>query len=99
MATFEITGPDGKTMELTAPDGATPDMIRTKVEELKSNWGTITQQKTSATGAFLTGLGQSVFGLGDEIEAGARAVYDAATTDKTLGSAYDENLASVRDRV
>lgn len=99
MATFEITGPDGKTMELTTPDGATNDMIRTKVEELKSNWGTLTQQKTSATGAFLTGLGQSVFGLGDEIEAGARAAYDAATTDKTFGSSYDENLAAVRDRV
>jgi hypothetical protein len=32
MATFEITGPDGKTMELTTPDGATNDMIRTKVQ-------------------------------------------------------------------
>ncbi|MGD9724715.1 MAG: hypothetical protein AB7U76_26055 [Pirellulales bacterium] len=100
MATFELTGPDGRKMELTTPDGATPEMIKAKIADIKANWGTIkTEPQTSATGAFLTGLGQSVFGLGDEIEAGARAAYDAATTDKGLGEAYDQNLGDVRARV
>lgn len=100
MATFELTGPDGRKMELTAPDGATPDMIKAKIEDIKANWATIkTEPQTSATGAFLTGLGQSAFGLGDEAEAAARAVYDAATTDKGLGEAYDQNLGDVRARV
>lgn len=92
MPTLEITGPDGKTIELDAPEGATPDQINAKVAEIKSNWSKVAAPNTSATGAFATGLGQSLFGLGDEIEAGVRAAFDPNKT-------YSDVLPEVRERV
>lgn len=92
MTTYEITGPDGKTVELQAPEGATPEQIDAKIAQIKSNWGNLHGSKTSATGAFLTGVGQAAFGLGDEIEAGVRAALDP---DRT----YSEVLPEVRKRV
>lgn len=92
MATYEITGPDGKTVELQAPEGATPDQINAKIAEIKSNWSAVSGPKTSAIGAFLTGVGQAAFGGGDEAEAAIRAAFDPNRT-------YDEVLPEVRQRV
>ena len=92
MATYEITGPDGKKVELQAPEGATPDQINAKISEIKSNWASLSGPKTSALGAFATGVGQAAFGLGDEIEAGVRAAIDPNRT-------YSEVLPEVRQRV
>lgn len=92
MATYEITGPDGKKVELLAPEGATPDQINAKISEIKSNWASLSGPKTSALGAFATGVGQAAFGLGDEIEAGVRAAIDPNRT-------YSEVLPEVRQRV
>lgn len=92
MAKIAITGPDGKTVELTAPDGASEQQIMAKIDAVKSNWSKVSGPSTSATGSFLTGLGQSIFGFGDEIEAGVRAGLDPEKT-------YDEVLPEVRQRV
>lgn len=92
MPTLEITGPDGKTIELEAPEGATRDQINAKVAEIKTNWSKMVAPSTTATGAFVTGLGQSLFGLGDEIEAGVRAALDP---DKTYGDVLPEVRARV----
>jgi hypothetical protein len=92
MATYEITGPDGRTVELEAPNGATPDQIRAKISEIKSNWNAVSGPKTSALGALATGVGQAAFGLGDEIEASVRAAVDPNRT-------YDDVLPEVRQRV
>lgn len=102
MAQIKITGPDGRIVTLNVPSGATEDQIMAKVGEIKSNWATIPHPddvQTTATGAFLTGLGQSAFGFGDEIEAGARALYDKAVDGGPLSDAYDRNLEQVRGRV
>lgn len=97
MATIRITGPDGRVVKITPPDGATDEQIAAKVEEVKAGWG---KPQTSATGAFVTGLGQSLFGLGDEIEAGVRAAgAKLSGSDQSLGEIYDERLKDVRDRV
>lgn len=94
-----ITGPDQRSITLNAPDGATDAQIQAKIQQVKANWANIGEQQTTATGAFLTGLGQSAFGFGDEIEAGARALYRKATEGGDIRSAYDTALADARDRV
>lgn len=69
-----------------------PDM---RFEDFKSRFQGPQQQaepQTSTAGAFATGLGQSLFGLGDEIEAGVRAAIDPNRT-------YDDIIPEVRKRV
>lgn len=92
MATYEITGPDGKTVELEAPEGATPEQVNAKIAEIKTNWGAVSGPKTTALGALVTGILQAPFGLGDEAEAAVRAAFDPNRT-------YDEVLPEVRQRV
>ena len=102
MGQIKITGPDGRSLALNAPDGASEDQIMAKINEIKANWGSIPHPdtvQTTATGAFLTGVGQAAFGFGDEIEAGARALYDKAVDGGPLGDAYDRNLDETRARV
>lgn len=95
MTRYVIAAPDGSQHIIEGPDGATPQQIEAFANATFANG----VPKTSATGAFLTGLGQSAFGLGDEAEAAVRAAYDAATSDNKFGASYDKNLTDVRQRV
>lgn len=38
MASFTITGPDGKKLTFNAPDGATGEQVRAKLDTIKSQW-------------------------------------------------------------
>jgi hypothetical protein len=50
MAGFIITGPDGRKATLNVPDGATEEQVRSKLESLKSNWGSAGQPQRSWSG-------------------------------------------------
>lgn len=41
MASYKLTGPDGRTIVLNAPDNATEEQVRAKVESIKANWDKI----------------------------------------------------------
>lgn len=95
MGAIRITGPDGRTVRITPPEGATEDQIAAKIAEVKSTWQVEqgpAPPKTSGLGALASGLGQSFFNLGDEIEAGVRAAIDPNKT-------YDDYIPEVRQRL
>jgi hypothetical protein len=97
MPRYEITGPDGAKYEISAPEGASEDDVR---EFAQSQFTAAPKrEKTGAISALAQGAGQGVsFGFSDEIEGGARAAYDAATTDKSFTDAYGERVKTARDR-
>ncbi len=83
---IKVTHPSGATVDF--PDGTDAETISGAMAQLDGNEG----PKTSALGAFATGLGQSALGFGDEIEAGVRAALDPNRT-------YEDVLPEVRQRV
>lgn len=48
MATITVKGPDGRSVRLNAPDDATPEMIQSKLADIKQNWKTIPQSAPQA---------------------------------------------------
>lgn len=87
MATYRMTGPDGKTYQIEGPEGATDAQVRAKIQE---------QIAGPKQDSFMTGLGRSVnqglsFGYADEGEALIRSLGN----DKS----YDENLAEIRGKL
>lgn len=101
MAKYRITAPDGGTYEITAPDDATEDQV---MEFARSQIGggqpqQPQRERTGAVPALLEGVGQGLtFGFSDEIEGAVRGGIDALTSDRSFGEAYDERLASARER-
>ena len=87
MATYRMTGPDGKTYQIEGPEGATDAQVRAKIQE---------QIAGPKQDSFMTGLGRSVnqglfFGYSEEGEALIRSL----TNEKS----YDENLAEIRGKL
>lgn len=91
--TIKVTHPSGATVDF--PDGTDEATIARAMKQLNP------PPETSATGAFLTGVGQGAgLGFGDELEAAARAGYQALTGgDKTFSQAYEQTLPEVRSRM
>ncbi|WP_333790616.1 hypothetical protein [Sphingorhabdus sp.] len=90
MASYQVTGPDGKSVTLVAPEGATDEQVAAKIAEVQANWDKIQGPKTSMLGSALRGAGQALGGFGDELEAGVRAAIDPNKT-------YDDIIPQVRE--
>lgn len=87
MQKYKVELPDKRVLTIEAPDE------QTALQDADAWFAQNSGPKTSATGAFLTGLGQGVgVGFGDEIEAGIRAALDPNRT-------YSDVLPEVRQRV
>lgn len=98
MAKYEIRGPDGGTYEVNAPDGMSMDQVK---ERFKSEFAKMSEpEPTSTASAMLQGAGQGLtFGFSDEIEGGARALYDTVVGGKDFSKSYDRRLATARNRL
>ena len=98
MATYQIQGPDGNTYDFQAPDSATQDEV---LSRFKSEFAKMSKpEPTSTASAMLQGAGQGLtFGFSDEIEGGARALYDTLVGGKDFSKSYDKRLATARQRL
>ncbi len=96
MATYQIQGPDGNTYDFQAPDNASQDEVLTR---FKSEFAKM-QPETSTLSAAAQGAGQGItFGFSDEIEGGARALYDTLVGGKDFSKSYDKRVATARQRL
>lgn len=107
MATFEVTGPDGKKYRVEAPEGATEQEVLAFVQQQV----TPAPEVGTAQGmgrAFVQG---GTFGLGDELVAGGVATRNwlgnvlgapetfGSVPGKSWGEVYDASLNAERDRI
>jgi len=107
MATYTISGPDGRKVKVTAPDGASAEQVQAKIQQVKANWSQLAPpQKTRKEQVIeeleAPGVAQRMLrgvpGLGgalDEIGAGADAALNFVSGGR-VGSPYDESLARRR---
>jgi hypothetical protein len=107
MASYTVSGPDGRKVTVRAPEGASAQQVQAKLQQVKANWDQFAPPKQTREQEIMSelespGVAQRMLrgfpGLGgalDEIGAGADSVINTVSGGK-YGTPYDESLAKRR---